>query len=303
MVVFGGGANGGAYKDAAGLMLPTGRRPAAWHSLSPTTALTARDQATVVVDDGVLTVFGGFGAGTLPGTVNAGTHLADTWQRQVDRRGRWHLATPADATRVPIAREGAAYALDEGGDRLLLFGGLTGDTTLADVWVADLSRPGRPRWQQVCSPASCGTGPSARWGAHAVLDARPSGWWSSVDSPQAGSRGATCGHSTWRASRRGVNSHPMARCQRPVGARRTASIQCAGGWSCSAARPVPTRPARRCRTRGRSRSTVDRAGPSCATVGQRPIARRSPAGAVRHHDGQRRAGRRDGLHAGDRSAP
>ena len=93
MVVFGGGANGHAYKDALGLTLPTDRRPAAWHMLSPTTALTARDQATLVVDDDVVTAFDGFGAGTLPGTLDAGTHLADTWQRQLNRRGRgtWRL--------------------------------------------------------------------------------------------------------------------------------------------------------------------------------------------------------------------
>ena len=93
-----------------------------------------------------------------PGSANSTVAEAGTW--------RLH-PTP---TKVPIAREGAAYAIDEPGDRLLLFGGLTGDTTLADVWIADLSRPGRPRWQQLCSPASCGAGPSARWGAHAVFD-------------------------------------------------------------------------------------------------------------------------------------
>ncbi len=147
--------------------------PASWHSLSPTTGLTARDQATVVLDRGVLTTFGGFGAGTVPGTVTAGTHLADTWQRSLGSRGRWQLVTPIRPEAVPIAREGAAFALDRVGHRLVLFGGLNGDTTLADVWTADLSRPGRPRWSQLCAPtgiASCGAGPTARWGSHAVYD-------------------------------------------------------------------------------------------------------------------------------------
>ena len=170
MVVFGGGANGSAYKDAAALRLPTGRRPAAWRSIAPATELTARDQVSVVLDDGVLTAFGGFGSGTLPGSVTAGTHLADTWQRAVDSRRGWRLATPVSSRHVPLAREGAAYALDAEEDRLFFFGGLNGDTTLADVWVADIARPGRPRWQQVCAPASCGDGPAARWGAHAVYD-------------------------------------------------------------------------------------------------------------------------------------
>ena len=80
--MFGGGANGSAYKDALGLTLPTDGRPAAWHSLAPVTALTARDQVTVVLDRGVVTAFGGFGSGTFPGAVDAGTHLADTWLRE-----------------------------------------------------------------------------------------------------------------------------------------------------------------------------------------------------------------------------
>ena len=156
-----------------GATLPTVDRPASWHSLSPTTDLTARDQATVVLDRGVLTTFGGFGAGTVPGTVAVGTHLADTWQRPIGGRGPWQLVTPLRVEAVPIAREGPAFALDPVRHRLVLFGGLNGDTTLADVWTADLSRPGRPRWSQLCAPngtVSCGTGPTARWGSHAVYD-------------------------------------------------------------------------------------------------------------------------------------
>ncbi|MGI9028606.1 MAG: Kelch repeat-containing protein [Ilumatobacteraceae bacterium] len=170
LVVFGGGSSGNAYKDAFGLRLPDDGTPARWNTLSLTTGLTARDQVTVVLDDGVLTAFGGFGAGTFPDTVDAGTHLADTWQRQLGRRSSWRLSTPTDEAQVPIAREGTAFALDAGSDRLVMFGGLTGDTTLADVWTADLGRPGRPVWRQLCSPLSCGQGPSARWGAHAVHD-------------------------------------------------------------------------------------------------------------------------------------
>ncbi len=170
MVVFGGGSAGSAYRDTYGLSLPADGSPPRWHTLSPTTPITARDQVAVVLDGDVLTAFGGFGTGTFPGTLGAGTHLADTWQRDLRHRSRWRLATPTDETRVPIAREGAAYALDAEGQRMLVFGGLTGDTTLADAWVVDLRRPGRPRWQQLCSPTSCGSGPSARWAAHAVHD-------------------------------------------------------------------------------------------------------------------------------------
>jgi Galactose oxidase, central domain len=172
MVIFGGGASGSAYRDAFGLSVPADGSAPRWHTLSPTTPITARDQASVVLDEGLLTAFGGFGSGTFPGTFGAGTHLADTWQRPLGRRAAWRLATPTDEIQVPIAREGAAHALDIAGHRLLLFGGLDGDTTLTDVWVAELARPGRPRWDQLCSPTSCGQGPSARWGAHAIYDAR-----------------------------------------------------------------------------------------------------------------------------------
>ena len=50
-----------------------------------------------------------------------------------------------------------------------MVGGLEGDEELADVWTAELRRE-RPRWRQLCSPASCGPGPAARWGGHAVFD-------------------------------------------------------------------------------------------------------------------------------------
>ncbi len=50
-----------------------------------------------------------------------------------------------------------------------MVGGLEGDDELADVWAADLDR-GPARWRQLCSPSSCGPGPAARWGAHAVYD-------------------------------------------------------------------------------------------------------------------------------------
>ena len=50
-----------------------------------------------------------------------------------------------------------------------MIGGLEGDDELADMWVAGL-RSGPARWRQLCSPTSCGAGPQARWGAHAVFD-------------------------------------------------------------------------------------------------------------------------------------
>ena len=80
LVVFGGGLGVSAYRDTVSLHLPLDRDPF-WRSIAPATPFTARDQAaTVVADDGVVTMFGGFGSGSFPGAVDAGLHLADTWQ-------------------------------------------------------------------------------------------------------------------------------------------------------------------------------------------------------------------------------
>ena len=285
MVVFGGGANGRAYKDAFALTLPTSRRPAAWHTLSPTTTLTARDQAAAVIDDGVLTVFGGFGAGSLPGTVGAGTHLADTWQRQLIRRSPWHLATPANSNHVPITREGAAFALDQRDHRLLLFGGLTGDTTLADVWVADLQRPGRPRWQQLCSPASCGGGPSSRWGAHAVYD-------DTADRLVVFGGLAAGGVATNDVWALDLTGDPTWVELAPDGPRPPGRWSAAYGFD-----PVRRRMVVFGGQTGPDASSTslqdtwalsldDPRWTELATTGRRPIGRRSPAGAIRSHDGQ-----------------
>jgi hypothetical protein len=203
--VFGGGANGSAYKDAFGLTLPLDGSVPAWHTLSPTTSITARDQVTVALDRDVLTAFGGFGSGTFPGSVGAGTHLADTWQRDLRRRAGWRLATPADETQVAIAREGTAYAHDAENHRLLMFGGLTGDTTLSDVWMADLRRPGGPRWEQLCSTTSCGPGPTTRWGPKPSTTPSPTASSCSVDRRAPGPPRTTFGRSTCPVHRRGAN--------------------------------------------------------------------------------------------------
>ena len=173
LVVFGGGLGVSAYRDTVSLHLPLDRDPF-WRSIAPATPFTARDQAaTVVADDGVVTMFGGFGSGSFPGAVDAGLHLADTWQLPLDPEGRrsWHDVTATNPVRVPLAREAAAVAADAHRDRTFLVGGLNGDVSLNDVWVARTT-PGSVTWQQLCSPASCGTAPEPRWGAHAVWDER-----------------------------------------------------------------------------------------------------------------------------------
>ncbi len=173
LVVFGGGLGISAYRDTVSLHLPLDGDPF-WRSIAPATPFTARDQAaTVLADGGVVTMFGGFGSGSFPGAVDAGLHLADTWQLPLATGGRrtWHDVTGNDPARVPLAREAAAVADDRARDRTFLVGGLNGDVSLNDVWVA---RTGSSSvtWEQLCSPASCGTAPEPRWGGHAVWDER-----------------------------------------------------------------------------------------------------------------------------------
>ena len=123
MVVFGGGANGSAYKDAVALTLPIGHRPAAWHSIAPTTPLTSRDQVAVVLDGGVLTAFGGFGSGTLPGS-DHGRHAPRRHVAAGDRPS-WWLApgdtgdartcrSPARARRTPSTPTSTACSCSAG---------------------------------------------------------------------------------------------------------------------------------------------------------------------------------------------
>ena len=170
LLAFGGGTGASALKDVAALTLDGPEL--AWHGVAPRTPVTARDQAATAYADGRLFAFGGFGSGTFPGAVDAGTHLADSARLRLGRDGgRWRPATPPTGAPNPLHREAAAFTTDTRRDRLIIAGGLEGDEELADVWAADL-RAGSRRWRQLCTPVSCGPGPQARWGGVAVYDPR-----------------------------------------------------------------------------------------------------------------------------------
>jgi len=198
MLVFGGGFGTGTFKDTAALALPADGSAPSWHATPPVTGVTARDQAAVHLDpaSSSLYAFGGFGSGGLPSHNTGGVHLADVLRLPLPRpsqRGAtgltpgraWRNATPLDGATVPLHREASATASDFGGRRLFVVGGLQGDRSLADVWVADFgmggdggprhedssAARGRPAWRQLCTASSCGPGPAARWGGHAVYDA------------------------------------------------------------------------------------------------------------------------------------
>ena len=250
----------------------------------PDDGITARDQVTVVLDGGVLTAFGGFGSGTFPGSIGAGTHLADTWQREPPapcRRGasprrpkrpgadrpRGHGVRPrrerppAAAVRRPHRRHDAGRRLD-----------------------GDLRRPGRPRLEQLCSPTSCGPGPSARWGAHAVYD--PVADRLVVFGGSTGTGSTT--NDVWALDLSGPPTWheltPAGPAPAAGGARATATTPSAGVSSCSAARPAGRHRHARCRTRGRWRSTATPAGrrsPTRATAGGPPQPGRGGASRAR----------------------
>ena len=169
LLEFGGGIGATALKDVAVLELGL-RDRLAWGGLAPRTPLTARDQVAMAVSErgDRLFAFGGFGSGTFPGQLDAGTHLADSWSLRLTD-GRWRNVTPPAWEANPLHREAAAVATDTRRERMVMVGGLEGDDELADVWAADLDR-GPARWRQLCSPSSCGPGPAARWGAQAVYD-------------------------------------------------------------------------------------------------------------------------------------
>lgn len=183
MLVFGGGFGSGTFKDTAALALPADGSAPSWQPTPPVTGVTARDQAAVHLDpaSSSLYAYGGFGSGALPSRNTGGVHLADVQRLFLPRptadatRAKparaWRNATPLDGATVPLHREAAAAVSDMGGRRLFVVGGLQGDRSLADVWVADFAVRGRPAWRQLCTDTSCGAGPAPRWGGHAVYDA------------------------------------------------------------------------------------------------------------------------------------
>ena len=171
LLEFGGGIGATALKDVAVLELGS-RERLAWGGLAPRTPLTARDQVAMAISErgDRLFAFGGFGSGTFPGRLDAGTHLADSWSLRLTSGGAdWRNVTPPSVEPNPLHREAAAVATDTRRERLVMAGGLEGDDELADVWATDLGR-GPARWEQLCSPTSCGAGPGARWGGQAVYD-------------------------------------------------------------------------------------------------------------------------------------
>jgi len=103
-----------------------------------------------------LLVYGGYRAGT-------GEFLGDLWSRRLDGDYPWELLN--DGTAGPAPRRDASFAVDQGRDRLVVFGGEGAGGLLADTWTLPLSGPAV--WSQA-SPA--GSPPTARSRAPMAYD-------------------------------------------------------------------------------------------------------------------------------------
>jgi hypothetical protein len=154
------------------------------------------------------------------------------------------------------------------------------------VWVADLSRPGRPKWRQLCTPTSCGDGPSARWGGHAVYDPAADRFVVFGGLTGAG----TTANDVWALD---LGDHPAWHELAPAGALPAARWSAAygfdpvrrrlvvfGGQTGPDGSGVPLDDAWALSLDGEPRWT------ELAVAGERPASRRSPAGAIRLHGRQ-----------------
>jgi len=139
LILFGGTANGADLSDT---WTWNGNR---WNQLSPATVPPARHGATLGTDPvtGALVLFGGMANGA---------DLSDTWTWD-GSNNNWVEDTPATS---PPARDGAVAGYDAGTGQLILFGGSSAGSDLADTWAWD-----GVSWTQLQPPTS----PSGRDGA------------------------------------------------------------------------------------------------------------------------------------------
>jgi hypothetical protein len=146
MVLFGGLLDAGPTNDTWELTLTPGAET--WNQIASSSPSTPspRRSAGFVYDAlrGRAVLFGGLGV----------AQSNDTWELNLGS-GIWTELTPAGTP--PSARFGHACALDDVGDRMIVFGGRSGSSDTADLY--ELSLAGSGTWGQLVPTGS----PSARY--------------------------------------------------------------------------------------------------------------------------------------------
>jgi hypothetical protein len=130
-------------------------REAAWEELLATGIAPAERQGHSAMYDPVrhrMIVFGGSGLAS-----------NDVWALTLDASPEWTQLFPTGTP--PAARRSHSAAYDPLNDRMIIFGGYTGSSSLGDTWA--LSLGASPSWVQV---SAGGPIPGARYGHAATLD-------------------------------------------------------------------------------------------------------------------------------------
>jgi hypothetical protein len=97
------------------------------------------------------------------GRTNSNAWLNEVWVLSLEDTPTWTQMAPAGTP--PSVRQGMTAVYDEAGDRMLLFGGLNGTESFADVWA--LSLGDTPAWTNL---TPTGTSPAARYYHAAIYD-------------------------------------------------------------------------------------------------------------------------------------
>lgn len=93
-----------------------------------------------------------------------GEMYSDAWTLDFADGGSWHRLSPAGTGPTPRAFASAVF--DRVRRRMIVFGGIVGDTVTNEVWALDLSAT--PSWSQI---TSSGPAPGRRWQHGAIWDA------------------------------------------------------------------------------------------------------------------------------------